>query len=250
MSDQPNKSLGEHKMGEVDQANLFEAPSIPEQQRMVEAILFASSTPVTVAELKNRMPQGSDPAFALDELKVRYSSRGVNLVKVGDGWAMRTSADLSFLMRKETIETRKLSRAAVETLAIIAYHQPVTRLEIEEVRGVGVSKGTVDLLLEMDWIKFGRRKMTPGRPVTFVVTQHFLDHFGLESAKDLPGLKELKSAGLLESTIPNVKETGEGTDNEEQDLEPSTCPFCGFEVTDEDDDVEWVNHEDEDDNWN
>ena len=205
-------------MGEVDQANLFEAPSIPEQQRMVEAILFASSTPVTVAELKNRMPQGSDPAFALDELKVQYSSRGVNLVKVGDGWAMRTSADLSFLMRKETIETRKLSRAAVETLAIIAYHQPVTRLEIEEVRGVGVSKGTVDLLLEMDWIKFGRRKMTPGRPITFVVTQHFLDHFGLESAKDLPGLKELKSAGLLESTIPNVKETGEGVDEEERDL--------------------------------
>lgn len=218
MSDRSNKSLAAHKMGEVDQANLFEAPSIPEQQRMVEAILFASSTPVTVAELKNRMPQGSDPVFALDELKVQYSSRGVNLVKVGDGWAMRTSADLSFLMRKETIETRKLSRAAVETLAIIAYHQPVTRLEIEEVRGVGVSKGTVDLLLEMDWIKFGRRKMTPGRPVTFVVTQHFLDHFGLESAKDLPGLKELKSAGLLESTIPNVKETGEGIDNEEQDL--------------------------------
>tara|TARA_A100001234_G_C12616684_1_gene381938 strand:+ start:816 stop:1508 length:693 start_codon:yes stop_codon:yes gene_type:complete len=218
MSDRSNKSLAEHKMGEVDQANLFEAPSIPEQQRMVEAILFASSTPVTVEELKNRMPQGSDPVFALDELKVQYSSRGVNLVKVGDGWAMRTSADLSFLMRKETIETRKLSRAAVETLAIIAYHQPVTRLEIEEVRGVGVSKGTVDLLLEMDWIKFGRRKMTPGRPVTFVVTQHFLDHFGLESAKDLPGLKELKSAGLLESTIPNVKETGEGIDNEEQDL--------------------------------
>ncbi len=218
MSDRSNKSLAEHKMGEVDQANLFEAPSIAEQQRMVEAILFASSTPVTVAELKNRMPQGSDPVFALDELKVQYSSRGVNLVRVGDGWAMRTSADLSFLMRKETIETRKLSRAAVETLAIIAYHQPVTRLEIEEVRGVGVSKGTVDLLLEMDWIKFGRRKMTPGRPVTFVVTQHFLDHFGLESAKDLPGLKELKSAGLLESTIPNVKETGEGIDNEEQDL--------------------------------
>ena len=218
MSDRSNKSLAEHKMGEVDQANLFEAPSIPEQQRMVEAILFASSTPVTVAELKNRMPQGSDPTFALDELKVQYSSRGVNLVKVGDGWAMRTSADLSFLMRKETIETRKLSRAAVETLAIIAYHQPVTRLEIEEVRGVGVSKGTVDLLLEMDWIKFGRRKMTPGRPVTFVVTQHFLDHFGLESAKDLPGLKELKSAGLLESTIPNVKETGEGVDKEERDL--------------------------------
>jgi segregation and condensation protein B len=131
---------------------------------------------------------------------------------------MRTSPDLSFLMRKETVETRKLSRAAVETLAIIAYHQPVTRLEIEEIRGVGVSKGTVDLLLEMDWIKFGRRKMTPGRPVTFVVTQHFLDHFGLESAKDLPGLKELKSAGLLESTIQSGKDSNDDNIEEEADL--------------------------------
>lgn len=222
MSDLPNKSLAGHNMGEVDQANLFEAPSIPEQQRMVEAILFASSKPVTVAELKNRMPQGSDPAFALDELKVQYSSRGVNLVKVGDGWAIRTSADLSFLMRKETVETRKLSRAAVETLAIIAYHQPVTRLEIEEIRGVGVSKGTVDLLLEMDWIKFGRRKMTPGRPITFVVTQHFLDHFGLESVKDLPGLRELKSAGLLESTIPNMKDSVADMNKEDADLSDNT----------------------------
>ena len=207
MSDQTDKSLNKRKGGEVDQANLFEAPSVTEQIRMVEAILFASSTPVTINELEIRMPQGSDPAYALSELKIHYSTRGVNLVKVGDGWAIRTSADLSFLMRKDTVETRKLSRAAVETLAIIAYHQPVTRLEIEEIRGVGVSKGTVDLLLEMDWIKFGRRKMTPGRPITFVVTQHFLDHFGLESAKDLPGLKELKSAGLLESTIPNLKDS-------------------------------------------
>ena len=222
MSDQTDKSLNKRKVGEVDQANLFEAPSVPEQIRMVEAILFASSTPVTVNELKSRMPQGSDPETVLSELKLHYSTRGVNLVKVGDGWAMRTSADLSFLMRKETVETRKLSRAAVETLAIIAYHQPVTRVEIEEIRGVGVSKGTVDLLLEMDWIKFGRRKMTPGRPITFVVTQHFLDHFGLESAKDLPGLRELKSAGLLESTIPNIKDSVADINKEDADLSDNT----------------------------
>ncbi len=222
MSDQTDKSSNKRKVGEVDQANLFEAPSVPEQIRMAEAILFASSAPVTVNELKSRMPQGSDPESALSELKLHYRTRGVNLVKVGDGWAIRTSADLSFLMRKETVETRKLSRAAVETLAIIAYHQPVTRLEIEEIRGVGVSKGTVDLLLEMDWIKFGRRKMTPGRPITFVVTQHFLDHFGLESAKDLPGLRELKSAGLLESTIPNMKDSVADMNKEDADLSDNT----------------------------
>ena len=222
MSDQTDKSLNKRKVGEVDQANLFEAPSVPEQIRMVEAILFASSVPVTVNELESRMPQGSDPAFALSELKIHYSTRGVNLVKVGDGWAIRTSADLCFLMKKDTVETRKLSRAAVETLAIIAYHQPVTRLEIEEIRGVGVSKGTVDLLLEMDWIKFGRRKMTPGRPITFVITQHFLDHFGLESAKDLPGLRELKSAGLLESTIPNMKDSVVDINKENADLSDNT----------------------------
>ena len=222
MSDQTDKSLNKRKVGEVDQANLFGAPSVPEQIRMVEAILFASSTPVTINELESRMPQGSDPESALSELKLHYRTRGVNLVKVGDGWAIRTSADLSFLMRKETVETRKLSRAAVETLAIIAYHQPVTRLEIEEIRGVGVSKGTVDLLLEMDWIKFGRRKMTPGRPITFVVTQHFLDHFGLESVKDLPGLRELKSAGLLESTIPNMKDSVADMNKEDADLSDNT----------------------------
>ena len=222
MSDQIHKSLNKKKVGEVDQANLFEAPSVPEQIRMVEAILFASSTPVTVNELKSRMPQGSDPKSALSQLMSHYSDRGVNLVKVGDGWAIRTSADLSFLMRKETVETRKLSRAAVETLAIIAYHQPVTRLEIEEIRGVGVSKGTVDLLLDMDWIKFGRRKLTPGRPITFVVTQHFLDHFGLESVKDLPGLRELKSAGLLESTIPNMKDSVADIKKENADLSDNT----------------------------
>ena len=173
-----------------------------EQERMVEAILFATADPVTVTELTGRMPHGCDPAEAIATLRKRYDGRGVNIVKVGDAWAIRTAGDLGFLMQKETVETRKLSRAAIETLAIIAYHQPVTRAEIEEIRGVSVSRGTVDQLIELEWIRFGRRKMTPGRPVTFVVTQGFLDHFGLENARDLPGLKELRSAGLLENRPP------------------------------------------------
>ena len=179
--------------------SLFAAPPMGEQERMVEAVLFASAEPVTVAELASRMPHGCDPAEALVHLRKRYEGRGVQLVRVGDAWAMRTAPDLGFLMARETVEHRKLSRAALETLAIIAYHQPVTRAEIEEIRGVSVSRGTVNLLLELEWVRFGRRRMTPGRPVTFVVTQAFLDHFGLESARDLPGLAELRAAGLLES---------------------------------------------------
>ncbi|WP_294224555.1 SMC-Scp complex subunit ScpB [uncultured Shimia sp.] len=182
--------------------SLFEAPPIAEQERMCEAILFASTEPVSVKEMNNRMPHGCDAAEALVHLRKRYEGRGVSVVKIGDAWAMRTAPDLGFLMQKETVETRKLSRAAVETLAIIAYHQPVTRAEIEEIRGVSVSRGTVDQLLEMEWIRFGRRKMTPGRPVTFVVTPQFLDHFGLSSPRDLPGLKELRAAGLLENRPP------------------------------------------------
>ncbi|MGL4310853.1 MAG: SMC-Scp complex subunit ScpB [Paracoccaceae bacterium] len=186
-------------MTEITEKTLFEAPPVAEQERMVEAILFASTTPVTVADLEARMPHGCDPAEALVHLRRRYEGRGVQLVKVGDGYAMRTAPDLGFLMQKETVEQRKLSRAAIETLAIVAYHQPVTRAEIEEIRGVAVSRGTVDQLLELEWIRFGRRRMTPGRPVTFVVTEGFLDHFGLESARDLPGLKELRAAGLLDN---------------------------------------------------
>ena len=195
--------------------SLFEAPPIAEQERMVEAILFASGEPVTTKELSARMPHGSDPAEALVYLRKRYEGRGVRVVKVGDAWAMRTAPDLGFLMSRETVETRKLSRAAIETLAIIAYHQPVTRAEIEEIRGVSVSRGTVDQLLEMEWIRLGRRKMTPGRPVTFVVTQEFLDHFGLESARDLPGLKELRAAGLLENRPPPglMPQIGEGDED-------------------------------------
>ncbi|MBT8426135.1 MAG: SMC-Scp complex subunit ScpB [Silicimonas sp.] len=192
-----------------------------EQERMVEAILFASAEPVTVSELNARLPHGAEAAEAVQLLRKRYEGRGVSVVRVGEAWAMRTAPDLGFLMQKETVETRKLSRAAIETLAIIAYHQPVTRAEIEEIRGVSVSRGTIDQLLELGWIKFGRRKLTPGRPVTYMVTQEFLDHFGLESARDLPGLKELRAAGLLENRPPPgepLEDDAEGDDEDQTDM--------------------------------
>ena len=199
--------------------SLFAAPVLAEQERMVEAILFASTEAMTVRDLAARMPHGSDPAEALVGLARRYDGRGVRLVRLGDGYAMRTAPDLGFLMQREVVETRKLSRAAIETLAIVAYHQPVTRAEIEEIRGVAVSRGTVDQLLELGWIRFGRRKMTPGRPVTFVVTEGFLDHFGLESARDLPGLKELRAAGLLDNRPLPGAEALAGLAEEVEDLD-------------------------------
>ncbi|ADE84623.1 SMC-Scp complex subunit ScpB [Rhodobacter capsulatus] len=192
--------------------SLFDAPPLAEQERMIEAILFAAAEPVSLREMQDRMPHGCDAAEALAYLRRRYEGRGVHLVRIGDAWAFRTAPDLGFLMQKETVELRKLSRAAIETLAIIAYHQPVTRAEIEEIRGVAVSRGTIDQLLELEWIRLGRRRMTPGRPVTFIVTETFLDHFGLESARDLPGIKELRAAGLLDNRpMP-------GAEDEEADM--------------------------------
>ncbi|MQY41216.1 SMC-Scp complex subunit ScpB [Epibacterium sp. SM1969] len=218
---------------------LFDAPPMAEQERMVEAVLFASAEPVTLRDLTARMPHGCKPAEAVNHLQNRYEGRGVRVVQVGDAWAIRTASDLSFLMQRETVEQRKLSRAAIETLAIIAYHQPITRAEIEEIRGVSVARGTIDQLLEMEWIRLGRRKMTPGRPVTFVVTPNFLDHFGLESARDLPGLKELRSAGLLESRPPPGALPMGGHDDDDQEEEqaelfpadlPSEDPFESADV--------------------
>ncbi|SEN65790.1 SMC-Scp complex subunit ScpB [Palleronia pelagia] len=207
---------------------LFDAPPLADQERMVEAILFASAEPVTVAELNARMPHGCDAAAALDLLRNRYEGRGVTVMKVGEAWAMRTASDLGYLMQREVVETRKLSRAAIETLAIVAYHQPCTRAEIEEIRGVSVSRGTIDQLLELEWIRFGRRRATPGRPVTFVVTQGFLDHFGLESARDLPGLKDLRAAGLLENRpVPGTGGDEVETDDDQSDM------FDGEGETDE-----------------
>ena len=197
-------------MTEAPEPGLFAAPPLAEQERMIEAILFASAEPVTLAELQSRMPHGCDPAEAMMTLRRRYEGRGVNIQRVGDAYAFRTAPDLGALMHKEVVETRKLSRAAIETLAIVAYHQPVTRAEIEEIRGVAVSRGTVDQLLELDWIRFGRRRMSPGRPITFVVTEAFLDHFGLENARDLPGLKDLRAAGLLDGRpLPGAGDPGD-----------------------------------------
>ena len=193
----------------------FPPPPLEEQERMVEAMLFASAQPVSLRDLAERLPQGADPAEAVARLRRRYEGRGIELTRVGEGFAFRTAPDLSFLMQTETLETRRLSRAATETLAIIAYHQPVTRAEIEEIRGVATSRGTLDQLIELAWVRIGRRRMTPGRPVTFVVTESFLDHFGLETARDLPGLAELRAAGLLDSrppgdlAVPIVREADE-----------------------------------------
>jgi segregation and condensation protein B len=203
---------------EISEESLFLAPPMAEQERMVEAMLFASATPLSTREMQARMPHGCDAAEAMMLLRKRYQGRGVQVTRVGDAWAIRTAPDLAFLMSRETTETRKLSRAAIETLAIIAYHQPATRAEIEEIRGVSVSRGTIDQLIELEWIRFGRRKLTPGRPVTYVVTEGFLDHFGLETPRDLPGLKELREAGLLDNRPPPGAFQISGSDEEDEDV--------------------------------
>ncbi len=174
----------------------------PEELRLLEAMLFAASEPLSEKDLAARLPQGTDVADALKRLQQDYASRGVNLVRVGGKWTFRTAGDLSWLLSKETVETRKLSRAAIETLAIIAYHQPVTRTEIEDIRGVSTSKGSIDVLLETGWIKPRGRRKAPGRPLTYGTTEAFLSHFGLDAVGDLPGLDELKGSGLLDGRLP------------------------------------------------
>jgi segregation and condensation protein B len=174
----------------------------PEGLRLLEALLFAAGQPLDEATLARRLPDGVNVKEALAALKAEYATRGVNLVRVGKKWMFRTADDLSWLLTKETVETRKLSRAAVETLAIIAYHQPVTRAEIEEIRGVVAAAGTLDVLLRTGWIRPRGRRKAPGRPITYGTTEQFLTHFGLEEVGDLPGLEELKGAGLLEGNLP------------------------------------------------
>lgn len=170
-----------------------------EHQRMVEAVLFASETPLSVEDIAVRLPEGADIPAHIKNLMEAYATKGVNLVCVAGKYMFRTAEDLAFLLRREVDEPRKLSRAAVETLAIIAYHQPVTRAEIEDIRGVTISKGTLDVLMEAGWVRMMGRRKTPGRPVTYGTTEEFLVHFGIETIKDLPGLQELKAAGLLDS---------------------------------------------------
>jgi len=170
--------------------------------RVLEALLFASSEPLDANSLSAYLGEGADVGDLLLTLQSRYAGRGVNLVQRADKWAFRTAEDLGFLLRRDEQENRPLSRAALETLSIIAYHQPATRAEIEEVRGVATGKGTLDLLMEAGWIRMRGRRRTPGRPVTYGTTDAFLDHFGLESLSDLPGLDELKGSGLLSSHLP------------------------------------------------
>jgi len=173
-----------------------------EELRILEALLFAAEEPLDEKALAARLPAGLDVRALLMRLQADYASRGVNLIRVGGKWSLRTASDLAWLLTRETVVSRKLSRAAIETLAIVAYHQPVTRAEIEEIRGVTTSKGTLDVLLETGWIRLRGRRKAPGRPVTYGTSEAFLSHFGLDALGDLPGLDELKGAGLIEGTLP------------------------------------------------
>lgn len=192
-----------------------------EHLRMLEAILFAASEPLEEEALGRLLPQGTSVAALLAELQEIYRARGVNLVKVADKWQFRTAPDLSFLLRREKPEQKRLSRAAIETLAIVAYHQPVTRAQIEDIRGVALSKGTIDALMEVGWVKIRGRKRTVGRPVTYGTTEAFLVHFGLESVGDLPGADELKAAGFLDA-LPG---TGLDIPAPTEDLAPDEEPL-------------------------
>jgi segregation and condensation protein B len=196
-------SLAEKRIeDDVEEQHPTDPQARPEELRLLEALLFASAEPLDQAALAKRMPEGVDVKAALLLLQQDYASRGVNLVRVANKWTFRTAGDLAWLMTRESTETRRLSRAAIEVLAIIAYHQPVTRAEIEEIRGVVTSKGTLDVLLETGWIRPRGRRKTPGRPLTFGTTEGFLSQFSLEALGDLPGLDELKGTGLLDSRLP------------------------------------------------
>lgn len=173
-----------------------------EELRILEALLFAATAPLDEQALASRLPAGADVRALLMQLQRDYDSRGVNIVRIGGKWTLRTASDLAWLMTHESVVTRKLSRAAIETLAIVAYHQPVTRVEVEEIRGVSTSKGTLDVLLETGWVRLRGRRKAPGRPVTYGTSEAFLSHFGLDALGDLPGLDELKGAGLVDATMP------------------------------------------------
>ncbi len=199
MSDEPDEKTG----AEEAASNVTQLPQSGLQHlRMLEAMLFASTKPLSDKDLAERMPKGVDVGALIGQLQELYEKRGVVLDKVADKWVFRTASDLNYLFQKEAVEPKRLSKAAIETLAIIAYHQPATRAEIEEIRGVTVSKGTLDLLLEVGWIRLRGRKRTPGRPITYGTSETFLEHFGLENVSDLPGLDDLKAAGLLEANLP------------------------------------------------
>jgi segregation and condensation protein B len=214
-----------------DAAPLANADDAPLHLRMLEALLFAAAEPLTEIEIASRMPDGIDVPALLNELQAAYAGRGVILRRSDNSWAFRTAEDLAFVLRREVVDEKKLSRAALETLAIIAYHQPVTRAEIEEIRGVMISKGTLDILLEAGWIRLRGRRRTPGRPVTFGTTPAFLDHFGLASVRDLPGLADLKAAGLID-TLANASSEAPMPDDDQglaEDEDPLEFDFSAVE---------------------
>jgi segregation and condensation protein B len=183
---------------------------IPDDVRAVEAALFASAEPLTIAELGHHVGHDVDIPAAIEALKAHYDGRGIELVERGQRWHFQTAPDLASILRPEREESRKLSRAAIETLAIIAYHEPVTRAEIEAIRGVQISKGTLDVLMEAGWVRPAGRREAPGRPLTFATTATFLQHFGLESRRDLPGIDDLKAAGLLDPIEAALDQLGSG----------------------------------------
>ena len=201
-------------------------PANPEHLRMVEALLFAASEPLDQKALSTSLPEGADVPELLKALEEVYQGRGVSLCCVAGKYQFRTASDLAFLLRKEQPEQKRLSKAAIETLSIIAYHQPVTRAEIEDIRGVAMSKGTIDILMEIGWIKIRGRKRTPGRPVTYGTTEAFLVQFGLESVGHLPGVDELKAAGFLEAIPPS----GFDVPNPSDGLGPDEDPYNGEET--------------------
>ena len=194
-------------------------PDEAEIERRVEALLFAAAGPLSAAEIARRLPEDADVGAAIAALRARYEGRGVELECVADRWRFRTAPDLSFMMTEEREEPRRLSKAALETLAIIANHQPCTRAEIESVRGVSLSRGTLDLLLEMGFVRLRGRRRTPGRPVTYATSDRFLEHFGLASVHDLPGVQDMRAAGLLDLSMPPGFEVPDpGRADEEEDL--------------------------------
>ena len=191
-----------------------------ENLRVLEALLFAASEPLDAESMKARLPKGSNLNKLLSLLKAQYENRGVNLVKTGNKWSFKTAQDLSSMMKKEKIVQRKLSKAATETLSIIAYHQPVTRAEVEDIRGVHFSPGTLDVLMELNWVRPIGRKKVPGRPIIYGTTERFLEYFQLEQVSDLPGLEELKAAGLLESRLPPNLDIKEPQEVDQSQIEP------------------------------
>ena len=221
MAEPAEVDIQDHQRGEAEIRSALD----PMHLRIVEALLFASEEPVEASALAKALPSGADIGAVLAELQSQYDGRGINLIKVAGKWQFRTANDLAFLMRKQAVEERKLSRAAIETLAIIAYHQPVTRAEIEDIRGVMVSKGTIDALMEAGWVRIRGRRRTPGRPVTYGTTEAFLAHFGLENVGDLPGMDELKAAGFLDAVPPSSFTVPNPSD----ELAPDEDPYDGEE---------------------